>query len=435
MTYDEAVSEINSLLRFGMMPGLERVEKLLSLMGNPQKQLRFVHVAGTNGKGSTCALISSVLTSAGYRTGQYISPYVLEFRERIQIDGAMIPETELARLTGEILPLARQMAEDGEIITEFEFITAIAFRWFFESGCDVVVLEVGLGGRFDATNVIQSPLVSVIARIDLDHTAILGDTVDKIAFEKCGILKEGCPVAVYPDQYPQAMAVITQIAAERHCPLIVGDPSKITQAETSLSGTSFVYDGLPLKMPLIGAHQFKNASTALAALEILQQKGFDVEKSVQQGFRQVRFPARLELLCEKPAFLLDGAHNPNGTRALAEAVRCCLSGRKTIAVMGMLADKDSLSSIESLEGLFHTVLTLTPDNPRALEAGELARRWREAGQTAEPMENVDSAVEKALDLAGTDGAVVVCGSLYLAAELRPAAIKILRKRGLAPHFD
>ena len=436
MTYQETLQKISSLLRFGMRPGLERISKLLALLGNPQERLLFVHVAGTNGKGSTCALISSVLTKCGYKTGLFLSPYILDFRERMQINGQMIPQEDLARLTQDALPFVEQMERDGEVVTEFEFITAVAMCWFAESGCDVVVLEVGLGGRFDATNVISVPLVSVITAISLDHTAILGDTVDKIAFEKCGIIKEDGATVVFPEQAPEAMTVIEETARQRHNRLLTGDTKIFSGVSSDLRGTRFSYRGAPFEMPLIGEHQVKNAATALTALAVLEQKGFALPlEKMQAGFAAVRFPARLELLCERPVFLLDGAHNPNGAAALAAALRKYLPGREITAVMGMLADKDSRAAIGKLAGVFSRVITLTPDNPRALSARELAERWRAFSIPASPMDDVGAAVERALSLAGTDGAVVVCGSLYLASQLRPIALKILQKKGLSAKFE
>ena len=429
MTYQEALQEISSLLRFGMKPGLERIQKLLDRMGNPQDRLRFVHVAGTNGKGSTCALLSSVLTAAGYRTGLYISPYILEFRERMQINGEMIPKEDLARLTAQVLPLVKQLEQEGEPLTEFEFITALAMEWFAQSECDVVVLEVGLGGRFDATNIIKTPLVSVIAAVSLDHTGVLGDTVEQIAFEKAGIIKEGGDTAVFPRQGSGAMEVIRQAAQQRHNRLKLGQPEALEPVSSDLLGTRFQYRGTPMQMPLIGKHQVQNASTVLAALEFLQEKGFQLsQEAIADGFSRVHFPARLELLSQKPVFLLDGAHNPNGTEALAAALRQYLPGKKITAVMGMLADKDTTAAIAHLKGLFDQVYTLTPDNPRAMDAPALADLWKGLGISAQAADTPRQAVEMALAHAGDEGAVVVCGSLYLAAQVRPIAIEILQSQ-------
>lgn len=431
MTYQEALEQISSQAKFGIKPGLERIIKLLDKMGNPQDRLKFVHVAGTNGKGSTCALLSSVLTAAGYKTGLYISPYILEFRERMQICGQMIPKEELAALTEELLPLIQEMEQDGDALTEFEFITALAMEWFARSKCDVVVLEVGLGGRFDATNIIKTPLVSVIMSISLDHTGILGDTVEKIAFEKAGIIKEGGDTVVFSRQDYGAMQVMREAAQQRNNSFCVAEPEEMEQVESDLLGTRFVYRGALMHMPLIGEHQVLNAATVLAALDVLRRKGFKLPlQAVAEGFAQVSFPARLELLSKNPIFLLDGAHNPNGVQALAAALRQYLSGKRITAIMGMLADKDSHASIGYLNGLLDQVYTLTPDNPRAMQAEDFAALWREMGVSAKAAQSPRQAVELALAHAGSDGAIIVCGSLYLAAEIRPIAIEILK--GMAP---
>lgn len=429
MTYEEALEKISSLLRFGMKPGLERIEKLLALLGNPQDRLKFVHVAGTNGKGSTCALISAVLRKSRYKTGLFTSPYVTDFCERMQINGEMIPHADLTALVETTFPLVEQMAQNGEVITEFELITALAMQWFAKNNCDVVVLEVGLGGRLDATNVIKTPLVSVITSISLDHTAILGDTVEKIAYEKCGIIKEGGITVCYPEQPPKALEVIRSIALERHNKFVLADMNSVVKLSANITGTGLEYRGLLVSLPFIGDHQVKNAVTALAALEVLKQEGLHItDHSFESGFSSASFPARLELLSMSPLVLLDGAHNPDGTAALAAAIKSYLGGRKVVAVMGMLADKDVPTATQNLAGLFSHVITLAPSNPRAMSAQELADHWRSLKTEAEASGSVDEALQKALVLADDDGAVVICGSLYLAGEVRPRAVELLKTK-------
>lgn len=426
MTYEEAIQKISSLLRFGIKPGLERMEKLLALLGNPQDSLKFVHVAGTNGKGSTCALLSSVLRKAGYRTGLFTSPYVSDFCERMQIDGEMIPHAALSRLVEQTIPFVEQMAESGEIITEFELITVLALQWFAQRHCDLVVFEVGLGGRLDATNVIQTPLVSVITSISLDHTAILGDTVEKIAYEKCGIIKENGITVCYPEQPAEALAVIRQTAAQRHNRLVLSDMSSVTRLSANLTGTGLEYRGLLVSLPFLGAHQVKNAVTALAVIEVLRELGYQInDHSIEAGFSCASFPARLEVFYHTPLVLLDGAHNPGGTSALAQAVRDYLAGKNVVAVMGMLADKDVDTAIGNLNGLFSRVLTLAPENPRAMLAEELAEKWEELGVPAQAAESGADALNSACSAAGENGAVVICGSLYLAGEIRPLLLKMM----------
>ncbi len=429
MTYEEALEKISSLLEFGTRPGLERIEKLLELLGNPQDKLKFVHVAGTNGKGTTCVLISSVLRKSKYKTGLFTSPYVTDFCERMQINGEMISHEELAGLVEKTFPFIEQMAQNGEIITEFEFITALALQWFAQKSCDIVVLEVGLGGRLDATNVIKTPLVSVITSISLDHTAILGDTVEKIAYEKCGIIKENGITVCYPDQPTQALEVIKTVASERHNRFVLADMNSVARLSANITGTGLEYRGLLIHLPFIGEHQVKNAVTALAVLEVLKQEGFPIaDHSFEAGFSSASFPARLELLSLSPIVLLDGAHNPDGTAALAAAVKRYLGGRKVVAIMGMLADKDVTAAVKNLEGLFTRVITLAPSNPRAMDAQQLAELWRAGGTEAEAADSTDEALKNALSLAGNEGAVVICGSLYLAGEVRPRALELLNAK-------
>lgn len=425
MNYEEAIKKIESLQRFGSRPGLERIRMLLDRLGNPQDRLRYVHVAGTNGKGTTCTLISSVLRCAGWRTGLYLSPHVSDFRERMQADGEMIPREELAVLAGRVFSEIEQMAARDEIITEFEAITAIAFLWFAERACDIVVLEVGLGGRLDATNVIRHPLVSVITSVSLDHTKILGDTVEQIAFEKCGIVKEGGVTVSYPGQKPGAEEVIRRAAAERSNRYVNAASSGVRLIASSLSGSELEWSGTRLHLPFPGEHQVKNAATALSALQALRDSGWNIpEEAVIRGFSEASFPARLEILSRSPLVILDGAHNPDGTAALAAAVKRYLPGKNIVAVMGMLADKDVGAALRNLVGLFARVVTVAPSGSRAMSAEELAGCWERLGTSAEPATGGAEALSRAAELLQPDGAVLICGSLYLAGDLRESALRL-----------
>lgn len=429
MTYEEALNKIASLMRFGSKPGLERIQKLLQKMGNPQDSLKFVHVAGTNGKGSTCALIASVLKKSGYKTGLFTSPYVTDFCERMQINGEKISHEELAEIVEKLFPLVEKMNEDGEIITEFELVTAIAFQWFAQKQCDLVVLEVGLGGRLDATNVIQTPLVSVITSISLDHTKVLGDTLEQIAYEKSGIIKDGGVTVCYPDQKEEALAIIRKTAAERNNRFILADRKSVVPLSMNLTGTGLLYEDLLVNLPFLGEHQIKNAVTALAVLEVLKEEGYHISgHSFESGFACASFPARMEVLSVNPTIILDGAHNPDGMAALADAVRKYLPGKKITAIVGMLADKDVKSSLHFLAGLFTNVITLAPNNPRAMKAEDLAERFRLNGIPAQAMENAGEALQKGMSLAGEDGALLICGSLYLAGDIRPLVLNLLSKK-------
>lgn len=425
MTYSEALESIHSLLSFGSRPGLDRVRELLRRMGNPQDKLKFIHVAGTNGKGSTCAMLSAILKAEGYRTGLFISPYITDFRERIQIDNEPVSEEVLTAAVEKTLPLLDKLRDEGIIITEFEYVNALEFYIHAEAKCDIVVLEVGMGGLLDSTNVILPPLCSVITTIGLDHTAILGDTIEAIAEQKCGILKKGS-IAVTSSQDKRVMSVIESTADKLGIPLRKGEDIEVDVREISLKGSRFVCGSLEITLPLAGDHQIENARTALAAVEAIRSSGLlgISDDSIIKGMRNAVNPARLELLSESPVVLLDGAHNPNGIEALKAAIDRFLPDTPIICVMGMLADKDIDSSIALLDGVFERVFTVPIDNPRALSPVDLARKFENHAKAVQPFDSREDAFDAAYALAkGTDSAVLICGSLYLAGEIRPYAMK------------
>lgn len=417
MNYEQALEYIHSHKRFGSKLGLERIGEMMRLLGNPQEKLRVVHVAGTNGKGSTAMMIAAILRAAGYRVGLTISPFVVDFCERIQIDGAMFTHDELAEEITRIQPFADQVAE----LTEFELITAAAYDSFCRQNCEIVVAEVGLGGRFDATNVIRQPLVSVITSIGLDHTQILGDTIEQIAFEKCGIIKPGVPVVTSPAQDIDALAVLLEQCALKGCTLSQPTLNAAERVHMGLDGTDFTYRDVRLHVPLLGRYQISNALTALKAAELAIEQCTDQPlsmRAVKAGLASVRFPARMEIVCRNPLTILDGAHNPQGAKALAESLSL-LAGRPITAVMGVLADKDSTAALKELAPHFRRLICVTPENPRALDGHELAARADGFGLTASAAHTVQEAWELASAVAASEhGAVVICGSLYLAGQMR-----------------
>lgn len=418
MTYGEALAWIHGTERFGSQLGLTRVRELLHRLGDPQQELSCIHVAGTNGKGSTTAMIASSLQAAGYKTGRYISPYILEFRERMQINGEMIPEEALADIATRVRTVAEAMAHEGTPPTEFELVTAIGFLWFAAEHCDIVVLEVGLGGRLDATNVIPAPLVAVIARIDYDHTAILGDTLTAIAGEKCGILKPGSRVICYPDQPQEALCVIRRRAKEEGDSLILPDGSNITVLEQSISGSKILYRGLQVFVPLAGEHQIYNAAAAIEALQALSGTRFAVPPAaIAAGIAAVRFPARFEVLRRQPPVLLDGAHNPNGSTALCHALET-LGLKDLTAVVGMLRDKDCAPVLHMMAAYCRRMIVTTVPNPRTHTAEELSELAKSCGIEVLTKPDPEDAVRLALRLAKDEG-VLVFGSLYLASGVRP----------------
>lgn len=418
MTYKEAVGKIDSLLVFGSKPGLERVGELMKRIGSPDKKLKFVHVAGTNGKGSTCVLIANTLKCAGYKTGLFISPYVLEFRERFQINGEMIPENKLCEIVEKLFPIVEEMKKEDKIITEFEFVFAIAMYWYAEENCDIVVLETGLGGRFDATNIIDTPLASVITSISLDHTAILGDTYEKIAFEKCGIIKQNGITVAYGEQKDGVIDVIKKAVAQRNNKLYIAD-TNFDVIKSDLDGSEFVVDGISLKIPFIGKHQIKNALTAFCTVKALRKRGLDIsESAVKDGFETVFFPARLEILGKNPVVMLDGSHNPDGVKALANALKENMSDKRKIGVVGMLADKDVKTALSEIVCLFDEIITVSPHNPRAMSAEDLAEIISQYDIPVSAENDYKTAYQKALSRADVNDAVIIFGSLYLSGDMR-----------------
>jgi dihydrofolate synthase/folylpolyglutamate synthase len=427
MNCEEAVAFYHSLERFGIRPGLERIEALCHRLGDPQNHLRCVHVAGTNGKGSTCTEIASVLTEAGYRTGLYTSPYVIDFRERIRLDGEMISPDALVDVTEKVSREIKALSEEGLTVTEFEAITAAAFLYYAESGCDVVVLETGLGGRFDATNIIKSPLCSVITSVSLDHTKILGDTIEKIAAEKCGIIKKGRPVVTAVTQVPSVLNTIRQEADSRGATLVTAAPEEYRLTEEDITGSTVLFRGQPLRIPFPGRHQIENTALTVAVIDILRNYGFAVsDHQLKEGIRKAWIPARIELISRSPLVILDGSHNDGSTSALADSLNRYLTGKRILAVMGMMADKDCAAALDHLLPLFDRVICVTPSNPRSMEAEEfrslVVARNTDAVTAASPVDGVHAA----LALADDYDAIVICGSLYLAADVRPELVKLLK---------
>ena len=416
MEYKEALDYINGVSWLGSRPGLERVTELLERLGRPQDALRFVHVAGTNGKGSACAMLASVLKKAGLRTGLFTSPYIGRFNERMQINGKQIGDAEVADAVERIKPHADAMDDHP---TEFEMMTAAALLWFAEQKCDIVVLETGLGGRLDATNVISSPECAVITNVGLDHTEILGDTVSEIAYEKAGIIKEGSTVVLYQQSY-EAMETVRDVCRERNAELIVPDFDDLTTEFDSLDGQVFTYRGTPYAIPLLGEHQQKNAALVIEVLNVLRSRGYAIEpEAVEAGLYAVSWPARFELVRTEPCFVVDGAHNPQCAAALAKSIEHYFPEGKRVLLMGVLRDKDYARIAELLSPLFDEAITVTPPSPRALPAAELAELLRQHGVKAQTAESIEDGVGMALDLAEERGAMVcACGSLYICGAVR-----------------
>lgn len=417
-----AIDKIHSLDKFGSRPGLDRIMRFLDILGNPQDNLRFIHVAGTNGKGSVCRLLSSVLTDAGYKTGLFISPYIVDFRERIQINNELISEKTLEEAVEKTFPILEKLREDSCVITEFEYVMALEFLIHAEAECDVVVLETGMGGLLDCTNVIKSPLCTVLTRIGLDHTAVLGDTIEEIAAQKCGIIKSGSVVVTSP-QDDKAMSVIKKTCAEKNVPLIQSESLNVKVKSESLSGTALSYNGIDLTLNLLGSHQVENAKTALAAIEAAQKHLEISDTNIKNGFLNTTNPARFELLSRAPYIILDGAHNPDGISALRDSLKKYFQDKKAVLVLGMLSDKDSKNSVRILKGLFDAVYTVPVNNPRTLPAEDLAEECKTYFEKVTAFDSVFDAFDEAYKLCESrDKVLVIAGSLYLAGEIRPYII-------------
>ena len=416
MTYEETIAYIHSAYWKGTKDGLLRTQELLSLLGDPQKELKFVHVAGTNGKGSTCAMLSSILQSAGYRTGRYTSPFVNRFNERIALNGKPIPDEDLVDVFRRIRPVVDAMPNQP---SEFELINCAAMLYFKEQKCDVVVLEVGMGGEFDSTNVIDTPLLSIITAMGFDHMQYLGSTMAEIASAKAGIIKPGGTTLIYGEN-PEADRVFQETCERVGSRLVITDHSRIVDHAHTLHGHDLSYGPYEhIQLPLIGCHQVKNAAVVLRAVELLQEGGLHIPiKAVYDGMARVQWPARMELLLERPVFLLDGGHNAHGFHAAKRTLKELFPGQKVTVMMGVMADKDHKDMILSLLPLTKRFITVRPDSPRAMGADELAEEIRSLGGEAAVAGTVEHGVKDMLDKARPQDVLLAIGSLYMAGDVR-----------------
>ncbi|NLJ66155.1 MAG: bifunctional folylpolyglutamate synthase/dihydrofolate synthase [Clostridiales bacterium] len=424
MNYNEALDYIHGTYKFGSKLGLENIKDLLARLGNPQKQYKIIHVGGTNGKGSVTSMITNILHEAGYKVGMYISPYLENFTERIQVDLREIPREDLAKTTQQVKEKVEEMVASGRNHpTEFEIVTAIGFLYFARQEIDVAVVEVGLGGRFDATNVVDKPLLSVITSIGFDHMDILGSTLAEIAFEKAGIIKQGRPVVSYP-QLGEASGVIRDAASERNSPYYEVDGHQVDVKESSLSENVFdfrygdeIYKDLRLK--LVGEHQLLNAATALTAIEVVKELGMSVPKeAVVEGLLRTRWPGRLEKIQDNPTILIDGAHNAAGADALAHTINTYFAHDDLTLILGVLEDKEVDAIINRLCPLAHTIITTRPDSPRAMDPAELSEKVLVYNDNVTVEPDIFKAVHKGIDIAGKQGVILICGSLYLVGAAR-----------------
>lgn len=435
MDYRQALNYIENTGKFGSRLGLENVSRLLDILGNPHRDLRIIHVAGTNGKGSTCSFINSMLIYQGYNVGLYTSPYLEEFNERIKINNVNISDEDLAQSVSRVSDAIGQMIEEGcDHPTEFEIITACAFLYFRDRDVDFAVIEVGLGGRLDATNVCI-PLVSAITSISMDHTEYLGDTLARIAFEKGGIIKNKRPVVLY-QQSDEVESVISSICSERDSELFITENDKIEYISEGMSSQSVnlevmghFYSGIEISLP--GRHQARNLAVALSVLRLLEISSdisqVDTE-ALYRSIRETRWPGRMEVIKTEPLTIIDGAHNPDGAAILSESVDRYLVGKKINLVFGMLRDKDILSVAKMLAVRANRIIITEPESPRAASSAEVhgiileALRGEDVPDITE-IPDIEEAVRRAQSMAGDGEAVIYAGSLYMIGRVR----SLLRK--------
>lgn len=433
MNYQEALEYLLNLDVFGWHPGLARIEKLMEVLGNPEKKMRFVHIGGTNGKGSTTAMLMSVLKENGYKTGMFTSPHLVSYCERMQINGQMIPERRLAELTTKVKEKIKVMTDQGyEHPTGFEVSTAIALLYFYEEKTDIAVIEVGLGGAIDSTNII-TPVVSIITNVTLDHMFYLGSTVKEIATVKAGIIKEGVPV-ITASENPDALNIIRNKAKKMHASYLrIGRELYYNVLELKETGTRFLVKddrgySIELCTPLVGAHQAVNGSTVMMAIKLLEKQGMTFsDEKIQEGFKKTFWPARLELIGGKPKILLDSAHNYDGAVKLRLSLNTIYKYKKLIYVIGMLADKQRSKVLAKLGPLADSIVVTKPNSPRA---GDWQAMYKEAKNYTHDVymdESIEGAVDKALSIASEDDLVCIAGSIYMVAYAREYILNLYKK--------
>lgn len=420
MNYREAVKYMDELGRYGSKPGLDRLRILASRLGNPQDKLKFIHISGTNGKGSTAAFLAGILKSAGYTTGMYTSPFILRINEQVRINGQEISDDEFAQYVTIVKAAADKMADEGlDHPTQFEVLTAMSFLYFYEKMCGVVILEAGMGGRLDATNIITESLVSVITKISFDHMDFLGNTLPKIAYEKAGIIKQGGNVVLYP-QEEEALDTIKEVAKNLGAEIFYTDPKEITNISIRRGQLSFMHRVYgKLQTSVTGVHQVNNAAVAIKTVEVLNNIGFTIEReAVVRGFNDARWPGRFELISTEPDFYIDGGHNPDGIRSLVETFKIIYPGKKASIIIGVFKDKDFENMAFELSTIAKRFIAVTPGNPRALPAENLAGILLKYCKNVEYNVTIKEAVEKILSSAPKDEIIIATGSLSYIGQVR-----------------
>ncbi|NLP47802.1 MAG: bifunctional folylpolyglutamate synthase/dihydrofolate synthase [Clostridiales bacterium] len=418
MTYKEALEYIKSFRLFGIKPGLERIGALCEGIGNVQDELKIVHVAGTNGKGSTSTMIANALSQADFKVGLFTSPYVLDFRERFVVDGQMIGKSELVSCLKQIKKVVEDLPEEL-LPTEFELITALAFLYFHKSKCDIVVLEVGLGGRYDSTNIIKKPLISLLTSISLDHSDVLGSTLEQIAYEKAGIIKEGVPLVSYPFQTPEVLDLIKDFANEKASKLSLPETIKLEICEEDISGSRFSYKRMELILPMLGRHMVYNAITAICALQLLDEFGYTVkDEHIKAALAKTKMPGRQEVEVDEPILIFDGGHNEESAQVLSDTIKKLLKGKRILALCCMMADKDYETYLKILTPRIDSFIATSIDLPRALPAEKLAEAASKYCKEVRSIKNAEKAFEASKALCGREDVLLVCGSFYFISQLK-----------------
>lgn len=424
MNYKETLDYLNSIAKFGSKLGLDRINKLLELLDNPQEDLKVIHIAGTNGKGSTSSYISHILIEAGYNVGLFTSPSLENYNGRIKINGVSILDKDLARIITEVREKADKLVSMGiEHPTEFEIATTGALLYFKEKKVDFAILEVGLGGRFDSTNVVKKPVVTVITPISMDHTNILGESLKDIAWEKAGIIKDKVPVICFP-QEEEAFSVIENVAKEKNSELIVVPIKNINIWKKGKLGNEFdfgfnKYNYKNLKISLIGEHQVFNSCVALTTILTLKNKGIIkiTDNQIREGLKKTKWIGRLEILKRNPYFVIDGAHNLQGVQALKKSLKM-FKYKNLILGISILKDKDYENIIKEIVPLADMIIITENDNPRVLKAENIKQIIDKCNKKSVIEKNIQKAVEKSISLADKDDLILFCGSFYLIKDVR-----------------
>lgn len=432
MTYQETIAHFEQLGKLGIQLGLVRIERLLNHMGNPHHKLKFIHVAGTNGKGSTCYMLSNILSHSGYKTGLFTSPYILDFRESIQINMKMISEQHFLECAEYVYHCAEQSTINNDPPTQFEILTAIALEFFVRQKCDIVLLEVGLGGTLDSTNIIPPPLLQIITSISLDHTNILGSTIEEITKEKSGIIKSATTI-VYPKLPKKVLQILKKKCKLVNSKLVQPDCTSLQFNTNSFGVCDFSYEGISYKKSLLGEVQLYNAIVVITASKELNQLGFSLpSESICYGVEHTFIPARMEILSESPLVLLDGSHNEDGAIALKKTL-ATFPKTSIKMIMGVLEDKNIYKILENTATLSNIFIAVSPNHPRALSSKKLAEVSKQYCNNVKQASSLEEAVNSAfLNLKESD-ILVICGSLYLSHDIRPILIRKIKSLSMTKH--